>query len=96
MHSSAKAVLELFAAGTNAFSGPVSVTECLELVLPDFKQVVCVDIALGEDVAVYVRAGAYSSIYQNGCAEKKNISIFCMPAWQKCLTGRTFSSYFPR
>ena len=67
VHSSAKAVLELFAAGTDAFSGPVSVTECLELVLPDFEQVVCVDIALGEDVAVYVRAGADSSVYQNGC-----------------------------
>ena len=66
MHSSAEAVSELRAFGADAFAGPVTLAEGLELVFPDFKEIVCVDVALGEDVAVYVRAGADSSVYKHG------------------------------
>ena len=46
MHSSAEAVSELRAFGADAFAGPVSVSEDLELVLPDIVEVVGVDVAL--------------------------------------------------
>lgn len=67
VHSATKAVLELFTAGADSFAGPVAVAEDLEFVFPDFIEIVCVDIALGEDISVYVRAGTYPSVYQDRC-----------------------------
>ena len=65
VHSPAEAVSPLAAVFADAFTGPVPVAECLELFLPDFIEVVFVDVTLGEDIAVYVRAGADSAVYQD-------------------------------
>ena len=65
VHSAAKAVLELLAVFAYAFLCPFSVSEDLELVLPDFVEVVLIDVALGEYISVYVRAGADPSVYEN-------------------------------
>ena len=65
VHSSAEAVLELAAVLADALAGPVAVSEWLELVFPDFVEVVLIDVALGEDIAVYVWAGADTAVYQN-------------------------------
>ena len=65
MHSAAEAVFELRASGAGALFCPTSVAEDLELVFPDFVEIVLVDIALGENIAVYVRACADAAVYQD-------------------------------
>ena len=65
VHSAAQAVLELRASGADALFCPVTVAEDLELVFPDFVEIVLVDVALGENIAVYVRACADAAVYQD-------------------------------
>ena len=66
VHSATQAVFELRASGTGALFCPVTVAENLELVLPDFVEVVLVDVALGKYIPVNVRAGTDTAVYQNG------------------------------
>ena len=66
VHSATQAVFELRASGTGALFCPVTVAEYLELVLPDFVEVVLVDVALGKYIPVNVRTGADTAVYQDG------------------------------
>ena len=65
VHAVAEAVFEGFAVLALPFAGPVAVAEGLESGVPDFPEVVGVDVALAEMLAVDVGAGADGAIDEN-------------------------------
>ena len=57
MHGTAKTVFVDFAIGTDASTHPAPVAERLETIFPYVEEVVLVDVALNEQLAVDVRTG---------------------------------------
>ena len=67
MHTAAEAVAPLLAVGADAGFRPGAVAERLEALIPDLPEIVSVNVALGEAVAVDVGAGADAAVVEDGC-----------------------------
>ena len=66
VHAVAEAVLPLLAVGASARFRPVAAAENLEAFLPDFVEVVLVDVSLREPVPVDVGTGADAAVDEDG------------------------------
>ena len=66
VHTIAEAVFEGFAMLALSLAGPFAMAEGLEAGVPDFPEVVGVDVALTEMLAVDVGAGADGAVDEDG------------------------------
>ena len=79
VHSVAKAILEGFALFANSRARPVAVAERFKTLVPNLIEIVGVDVALRETVAVDVGTGADAAINQHrGYVDTCMAEIWCL------------------